>query len=67
MENENINSVVDCAFNDNAVGMRDALYNAINDKVFAAIEARKQEVARNLISTYDNSQEETEPTETENE
>jgi hypothetical protein len=60
MENENIKAVVDHAFNDNAVEMRDALYNAINDKVFAAIEARKQEVARNLINSYEEEQTETE-------
>lgn len=60
MENENIKAVVDHGFNDNAVEMRNALYNAINDKVFAAIEARKQQIAQNLINTYDDSSEEVE-------
>ncbi len=53
MENENIKSVVDNAFVDNAAAMRDSLYNAINDKIFAALEARKQEIAQNLINSYD--------------
>jgi hypothetical protein len=53
MENENIRAVVDNAFTDNAVEMRNALYNAINDKIFAAIDARKQVVAQNLINSYE--------------
>lgn len=64
MENENIRAVVDNAFTDNAVEMRNALYNAINDKVFAAIEAKKQHIAQNLINSYEDNQTE-EQTETE--
>ena len=68
MENENIRAVVDNAFTDNAVEMRNALYNAINDKIFAAIDARKQVVAQNLINSYEedtNSEEVETNTETE--
>ena len=50
--NENIRAVVDNAFTDNATQMRDALYNEINDKIFAAIEQRKQVIAQNLIAQY---------------
>jgi hypothetical protein len=71
MENENIRAVVDNAFTDNAVEMRNALYNAINDKIFAAIDARKQVVAQNLINSYeedtDSEEVESENTETETE
>lgn len=64
MEDENIRAVVDNAFTDNAVEMRNALYNAINDRVFAAIEAKKQHIAQNLINSYEDNQTE-EQTETE--
>jgi len=60
MPDENILSVVDNAFTDNAVEMKNALYNAINDKIFDALEQRKQEVARNFITQYHSSEEEQE-------
>lgn len=50
--NDNLRAVVDNAFTDNATQMRDALYNEINDKIFAAIEQRKQVVAQNLIAQH---------------
>jgi len=50
---ENIRTVVDYAFQDDAVKMRDALYNEINDKIFDAIEQRKQQLAQNLVNQYD--------------
>jgi hypothetical protein len=50
--NDNIKAVVDNAFTDNATQMRDALYNEINDKIFAAIEQRKQVIAQNLIAQH---------------
>ena len=50
MENENIKAVVDHGFNDDAVNMKAALYDAINDKIFAAIEQRKEVVAQSLVS-----------------
>lgn len=60
MPDENVNSVVDHAFSDNAVEMRNALYNAINDKIFAALEQRKQEVAQNFLAQYDANEEDAE-------
>ena len=61
MDNEYVQSIVNNAVNDNPSGVKDAFYDAINDKIFAALEQRKQEIARNLVSNY---QKETE-TETE--
>jgi hypothetical protein len=58
MPDENITSVIDNAFTDNAVEMRNALYNAINDKIFAALDQRKQEVARNFLAQYDDQEDE---------
>ena len=65
MPDENINSVVDYAFTDNAVEMRNALYNAINDKIFAALDQRKQEVAQNFLAQYDTDNESEEETQEE--
>ena len=50
--NDNIKAVVDNAFTDNATQMRDALYNEINDRIFDAIEQRKQALAQNLIAQH---------------
>ena len=52
MYNENIKSVVDYAFQDDAVKMRDALYNEINDRIFDAIAQKKQAIAQNLIAQH---------------
>lgn len=52
MSNEDIKAIVDNALTDNAVDMKDAFYNAINDKIFAAIEQRKQHVAANMIGAH---------------
>jgi hypothetical protein len=41
--------IIDYTFDENAVGMRDALYAAIHDRVTAHIEDKKQEIARGLI------------------
>lgn len=57
MENENIKAVVDNALVDNASEMREALYNAINDKIFAAIEQRKIAVAANMLAMHNQTQE----------
>ena len=57
MENENIKAVVDNALVDNAADMKDALYNAINDKIFAAIEQRKIAVAANMLAMHNQPQE----------
>ena len=53
MDNEYVQSIVNNAMNDNPVGVKDAFYDAINDKIFSALEQRKQEIARNLMSGYD--------------
>ena len=57
MPDENIQAVVDNALVDNATEMRAALYNAINDKIFDALEQRKQEMAKNFISQYHSDEE----------
>jgi hypothetical protein len=43
-------NIIDFAQDDNAVEFRDALYSSIHDKVTAHIEAKKQEIAQNLIN-----------------
>jgi hypothetical protein len=43
-------AIIDFAADDNGAGMRDALYSAIQDKVMAHIDAKKQEIAQNLIA-----------------
>lgn len=63
MSREDIQSVVDNALVDNAADMKEALYNAINDKIFAAIEQRKIAVAANLIAQHGGQQVETETAE----
>ena len=52
MSNENIQAMVDSAFSDNPTEMRAAFYNAINDRVFDALQQRKQEIAKNFINQY---------------
>lgn len=53
MENENIGAIVQHAFNDNPASMRDALYNEINDRIFAAIEQKKQAIAANIVTQHE--------------
>jgi hypothetical protein len=50
--NDNLRAVVDNAFTDNPTQMRDALYNEINDRIFATIEQKKQVIAQNLIAQH---------------
>jgi hypothetical protein len=45
--------IIDYTFDENAVGVRDALYAAIHDRVTAHIEDKKQEIARGLIAQHD--------------
>jgi hypothetical protein len=52
MSKEDINAIVDNALEDNPAGMRDAFYDAINDKIFAAIEQRKIAVAANMVNAH---------------
>lgn len=66
MPDENIQAMVDSAFSDNPTEMKAAFYNAINDKVFDALQQRKQEIAKNFITQYNN-EEDDEDSETEEE
>ena len=43
-------NIIDYAMDDNGVEFRNALYASIHDKVTAAIDAKKQEIAHTLIS-----------------
>ena len=47
---ETSRSIVDYAEQDNATGLRDALYAAISDRVLAHIETHKVEVAKSLMN-----------------
>lgn len=47
---ETTRAIIDYAAEDNGTEMRDALYTAIQDKVMAHIEAKKQEIAQGLIA-----------------
>ena len=43
-------AIIDYAMQDNAAAMRDVMYSTIQDRVMAHIEAKKQEIAQNLIA-----------------
>jgi hypothetical protein len=43
-------SIIDYAQDDNGVEFRNALYASIHDRVASHIEAKKQEIAQNLIA-----------------
>lgn len=58
MDNENINAIVNSAYENDAAGVRDALYNSINDKIFDALEQRKQQLAASLVSGNQEAEEE---------
>mgnify|MGYP000577589969 CR=1 FL=1 len=51
-------SIIDYAMDEDGVQFRNALYASIQDKVSAHIEAAKQNLARNLITTEEVSEEE---------
>jgi hypothetical protein len=55
-------NIIDYAMDDNGVEFRKALYASIHDKVTAHIEAKKQEIAQNLLGVHqeEETQEETE-------
>ena len=66
---EHTRQIIDYAQEDNGVEFRNALYASIHDKVTAHIDAKKQEIAQNLISPEvedENEQEEQQDTEVEN-
>ena len=50
-------AIIDYAQDDNAVEFRNALYASIHDKVTAHIDAKKQEIAQNLINPQQLAQE----------
>ena len=43
-------NIIDFAMDENGVEFRNALYASIHDKVTAHIDAKKQEIAQNLIT-----------------
>jgi hypothetical protein len=43
-------NIIDYAMDDDGVKFREALYASIHDKVSAHVEAKKQEMAQNLIA-----------------
>ena len=45
--------IIDYAQDDNGVEFRNALYASIHDRVASHIEAKKQEIAQNLIAPKD--------------
>ncbi len=57
-------AIIDYAQDDNAVEFRNALYTSIQDKVSAHIDAKKQEIAQNLITPQQVVQQETEQEQT---
>ena len=58
--------IIDFAQEDNGVEFRNALYANIHDRVAAHIEAKKQEIAQNLISPQAEVEQEQQETEVEN-
>lgn len=44
-------AIIDYAADGDAVGVREALYSAIMDRVATQMEAKKQEIARNLVTS----------------
>jgi alpha-D-ribose 1-methylphosphonate 5-triphosphate synthase subunit PhnG len=52
----NTKAIIDYAANDQGAEMRQALYSAIQDKVMAHIDAKKQEIAQNLIAPREEEQ-----------
>lgn len=54
----NARDLIDYAAQDDAVNFRSAMYAAIHDRVTAHIEAKKQEIAHNLITQQEESKEE---------
>ena len=61
---ENARAIIDYAMQDNGTAVRDALYAGIQDKVLAHIEAKKQEVALNMLVKPEETEDSEEDTET---
>jgi hypothetical protein len=51
-------NIIDYAMGDNGVEFRKALYASIHDKVTAHIEAKKQEIAQNLLGVHQEEEQE---------
>lgn len=60
-------SIIDYAQDDNGVEFRNALYASIHDRVASHIEAKKQEIAQNLIAPQAEEEQEEEQVEQEQE
>ena len=58
--------IIDYAQDDNGVEFRNALYSSIHDRVAAHIEAKKQEIAQNLIAPQAEVEQEQQDPEVEN-
>jgi len=58
-------TIVDYAEDGNAVEVRNALYNAIQDKIMDHIESEKQRVAQSMFNKPEQSDEPSQATETE--
>jgi hypothetical protein len=58
--------IIDYAQEDNGVEFRNALYASIHDRVAAHIEAKKQEIAQNLIAPQEEVEQEQQDPEVEN-
>ena len=58
--------IIDYAQEDNGVEFRNALYASIHDRVAAHIEAKKQEIAHNLIAPQEEVDQEQQDSEVEN-
>jgi basic membrane lipoprotein Med (substrate-binding protein (PBP1-ABC) superfamily) len=43
-------AIIDYAYEDDGVEMRNSLYSAIQDKVMAHLEAHKQRIAQNILT-----------------
>lgn len=52
--------IVDFAQNDQAKELRDSLYSGIHDKVMQHLETKKQEIAQNLISPQQDTEQDAE-------
>jgi hypothetical protein len=59
-------SIIDYAQEDNGVEFRNALYASIHDRVASHIEAKKQEIAQNLIAPQEEVEQDQQDSEVEN-
>jgi len=57
MENQNLINIIHRAFEDKAAGVQDAFNNAMQDKLGAAIAARKDEISAEMHGIEDTTDE----------